>query len=158
ADPAERARLLTDIADGKKAQWYVIPDPQAPPIKINLKGHKNVLVRARAPTLNNNWLGIVGSIIDEDKDVGQPFDIPIEDYSGVEDGEAWSEGDREKSARLSSLPGGEYLLRLDVLRDANAMDEIKFDVRISQGDPSFWQLVVAVVALSLLPLIVWFMA
>jgi hypothetical protein len=34
-------------------------------------------------------------------------------YSGVEDGESWSEGSRTTSIRLPTVPAGQYYLRID---------------------------------------------
>jgi hypothetical protein len=34
-------------------------------------------------------------------------------YSGVEDGESWSEGGKSTDATLSALPGGKYTLRVE---------------------------------------------
>ena len=41
----------------------------------------------------------------------ESVNVPIEYYSGVEDGESWSEGGKDQDATLSSLPAGQYTLK-----------------------------------------------
>src|SRR5262249_46650539 len=76
---------------------------------FQLQGRPNIQISARAD-LDNSWLDIEGDLINEDTGLIQSFYVPLSYYSGVEDGEAWSEGSRENSTYLSALPAGLYRL------------------------------------------------
>jgi Zn finger protein HypA/HybF involved in hydrogenase expression len=79
---------------------------------FDLKGNRNVRISATAP-VSNSWADLdVDLVNDQSQDV-ESVDIPIEYYSGVEDGESWSEGGPDQDAILSSLPAGKYTLRVE---------------------------------------------
>ena len=156
------------------------PRQDLAPLPLTLKGGKNIRIMARAD-LQSTWLGIAGLLYpkEEDKLVVQPFDIPIEYYNGVEGGEAWTEGSKDNSIYLSSLPAGDYVLKMQVFVDPKAAIGNNpqaggggffgpagqappvvrtFEVKVEQGHPRFWHLLVAVILLAIMPLIVWLMS
>jgi len=79
---------------------------------IEITSRRNIHVTATAP-LDNAWLSLDGDFINEETGLVQTFDIPLEYYHGVEDGESWSEGSPEGDVYLSALPAGKYTLRLE---------------------------------------------
>ncbi len=95
-------------------------DPEKPQViftePFQLRGHQNVRVTVHAE-LNNAWLDVEGDLIQENGDLVQPFSAPVEFYSGVEDGESWTEGSKETTVYLSALPAGTYRLRLEIIGD-----------------------------------------
>jgi hypothetical protein len=150
--------------------------------EINLKGNKNIRIRARAD-LQSTWMHLTGMIYpkDEDKLVVQPFEIEVWHAAGIEDGEPWTEDNKEDSTYLTSLPTGAYVLRLNVYVDDKLKDGLRknapppamggfgnfgplgappaavrsFEIWVEQGHPRFWHLLVAVLLLAVVPLIVW---
>lgn len=161
-------------------------------VPVELKGNKNIRILARAD-LERTGLGLVGLLYPKDDNdlVVQPFQIEVWHAVGVEDGEAWTDDNRTDSTYLSSLPGGEYVLRLNVYldsKDSGLKERLRkkepgappagggfgnfnppmmfggqpsvrhFEIKIEQGDPRYWHLIVAVVLLAILPLIVWIMS
>ncbi|HSK74092.1 MAG TPA: DUF4178 domain-containing protein [Pyrinomonadaceae bacterium] len=81
---------------------------------FELKDRRNVRISAAAPNVSNSWVNLDVDLINEQtQQVTESVPIDIEYYAGVEDGESWTEGGRETDSTLSSLPGGQYRLRLE---------------------------------------------
>ncbi len=117
---------------------------------IELEGRRNIRVRASSPNLSNAWLHVEGDLVDEETGLVQPFDIPVEFYQGVEDGEAWSEGNRDYSVYLSAVPAGKYALRLHV-EGATGSQPVTLNVRVDQGVPRVWHWLLTLFALGVVP-------
>ena len=108
----------------------------------------------RALNVENNWLYVAGDFIDEETGLVQQFDLPMESYRGVEDGESWSEGDPEQAAYLPALPEGRYTMRLEAQwENWNQASPPQFTVRVEQGVPRLLNLLLLLVGLSLIPLL-----
>ncbi|MDT7781027.1 MAG: hypothetical protein QOC99_3539 [Acidobacteriota bacterium] len=123
---------------------------------IPLDGHRNIRITGRA-NVNNNWLYVSGDLINEETGLVQQFELPMESYSGVEDGEAWSEGDAEQTDYLPSLPEGRYTMRLEAQWDNwNQPTPPQVSVSVVQGVPRVLNLLLVLVALSVLPVLTAF--
>ena len=148
--------------------------------KVKLKGGKNIRIRAVA-NLQSTFLELNGFFDAVDNENKQEFDvlpfaIPIEYYSGTDEGERWSEGDKEKAVYLSALPEGEYTLHIQVYRQRGVKRQqaggfggfglaqqdaafvADYTIYIEQGHPRFWNAFWALLALGIIPLIVWLMS
>ncbi len=79
---------------------------------FEIKSNRNVKITASAP-INNSWADLNVDLINEQNDEVETVNVPIEYYSGVEDGESWSEGGQTQDATLSSLPAGKYTLKVE---------------------------------------------
>lgn len=79
---------------------------------FELKPRANVEITISAP-LNNAWASFDVDFVNEANNDVESVPLDIEFYSGVEEGESWSEGATTKSATLSSVGGGKYRLRID---------------------------------------------
>lgn len=79
---------------------------------FTVKGGQNLMVEASAP-VNNSWIYIGGDIANEGTGMLDSFDLPLEYYEGVEDGEHWSEGSKSKTVYLAAVPAGTYSMRLE---------------------------------------------
>ncbi len=79
---------------------------------FEIKGNRNVKITASAP-VDNSWADLDIDLINEQNDEVETVNVPIEYYSGVEDGESWSEGGQEQDATLSALPAGKYTLKVE---------------------------------------------
>jgi hypothetical protein len=85
---------------------------------FKLTGNRNLEIIGSAD-VSNNWMYVAGDIGDEQSTgLLEPFDLPIEYYEGVDDGEHWSEGNRTQRVFISSLPAGTYTMRLEGQWDA----------------------------------------
>jgi hypothetical protein len=118
---------------------------------------QNIAVTAHA-NVENSYLFVGGDLINEETGLVQQFDIPIEMYSGVEDGEAWREGDNEQKEYISALPGGRYVMRLEAQwEDWKTPTAPLLQVRVEQGVTRGLNFFLALLAISAIPAIVLIM-
>ena len=119
---------------------------------FQVRAHENLEIQVSS-LATNFWLGVDGDLVDEQTGVVQEFSVPVEYYQGVEDGEAWTEGSRERSVYLSSLPAGKYVLRI-VGQQEPRNTPLHFAVRVRTNAPRIEHLLWALAGVSLLPAIV----
>lgn len=81
-------------------------------------GGHNLEIKA-STQLSEAWLHIDGNLFNEQSGFVEPFDMQLEHYEGVDDGEHWSEGSLESTKDFSTLKPGTYSLRLETYRDAS---------------------------------------
>ncbi|MDA1267376.1 MAG: DUF4178 domain-containing protein [Planctomycetota bacterium] len=72
----------------------------------------NLKVELAAPGIQQGWIGLYGSLINVDTGDVTNFDTSAQQYSGVDGGERWSEGNSKGSTTLGSVPAGTYRMRL----------------------------------------------
>lgn len=72
----------------------------------------NLLIRAET-NLNNNWLYLDLTLIEQQTGASTVIGREISYYHGVDDGERWSEGDAGDDAVLSAVPAGIYYLSVE---------------------------------------------
>jgi len=100
----------------QQIQLPAAPSENAPqaafsqPFQIRANG--NVKISASAP-VNNSWVDVDVDLINDQSQEVESVNVPIEYYSGVEDGDSWSEGGQDQDATLSSLPAGQYTLKVE---------------------------------------------
>src|SRR5262249_48502508 len=68
----------------------------------------NLRLQLAAGDLDNGWLGLEAALVNEDTGEVRYATLQVEHWSGVDEGEAWSEGDREATAWLGEVPAGRY--------------------------------------------------
>jgi hypothetical protein len=71
----------------------------------------------------------------------------------VEDGESWSEGSQSPSVYISALPEGTYVLGLEA-RWERWQQPAALNIKVEQGSPRVLHLILAMVALSIIPMFV----
>jgi hypothetical protein len=121
---------------------------------FDLKARQNIKITVRAP-VDNSWLYVEGDLIDEATGLVQAFSTPVEYYRGVDGGESWSEGSQSSDVHLSALPAGKYTLRVEAQWE-KWQQPISMTVSVEQGYPRFAHLVMALVLLSIVPILVAF--
>ena len=147
-DAAAAAAQGADADGGNEKTQVIFTDP------ITLDGGRNLRVTGRALNVDNNWLYVAGDFIDEETGLVQQFDLPMEYYRGVEDGESWSEGDPDQADYLPALPGGRYTMRLEAQwENWNQASPPQFTVRVEQGVPRVANLLLLLIALSVIPVL-----
>jgi hypothetical protein len=109
----------------------------------------NVRIDVKAP-LSNAWLGVDGSLVNLDDGQVFAFEVEAERWSGVEGGEAWSEGDGEGTVYLGSVPAGRYALRLEPVTSGSVAG---YQVLVRSQVPSFFRPFLLVLLLLLPPLL-----
>ncbi len=119
---------------------------------FDLAGQSNISVSANA-AIDNSWLYVEGDLINEETGIVQQFSLPIEYYHGVEDGESWSEGDRNMRTVLSALPAGKYTMRLEAQWE-KWQQPAPLSVRVEQNVSHWINFLLALIGLSIVPVIV----
>ncbi len=147
-DAVAAAAQGSEAESGNEKTQVIFTDP------VQLDGGRNLRVTGRALNVDNNWVYVAGDLINEETGLIQQFDLPMEYYHGVEDGESWSEGDPEQADYLPALPEGRYTLRLEAQwENWNRPDPPQINVRVEQGVPRFANLILLLVALSVIPVL-----
>jgi hypothetical protein len=119
---------------------------------FKLKGRKNVFIQG-ASAVDNTWIYFEGDLINEETGLVQSFDVPVEYYHGVEDGESWSEGKQTSGVYVSALPEGNYTLRVEAQWERWQAPPPPLTVRVEQGVTRgiYWP--IAMLLISILPVI-----
>lgn len=73
-------------------------------------GHSLVGVTARDFGLDNAWVELQCSLVNDATGTSIEFTNGIEQWSGYSDGEAWAEGEGQHVSLVSSVPAGRYTL------------------------------------------------
>ena len=82
--------------------------------------------------LEQQWAYVSMALIDADTDRALDFGRELSYYSGVDDGEAWSEGSRYETFYVPSVPAGRYYLRVEPETDA---PQLNFRVAVKRDVP-----------------------
>jgi hypothetical protein len=117
---------------------------------FELAGRRNIKIIGESP-VQNTWVYLEGDLINEETGLVQSFPIEISYYSGVDEGEAWSEGGSTDSATTSSMPGGRYVLRLEGQWE-KWQQPATFAVKIEQNVTHGFNLILALIGLSIGPI------
>jgi hypothetical protein len=121
---------------------------------FQLRGGENVRVSGVANP-QNNWLYVAGDLINEETLLVQQFDLPMESYSGVEDGESWSEGSSSKEVTISALPAGTYTMRLEAQYEKwTQPSPPEFTIKVEQGVVNGFNFVLLLIFLAIPPIII----
>ena len=129
------------------------PRPKAETTRViftkpfQLSGGRNLFIQASAEA-ENNWIYVSGDLVNEQSGLVEPFELPIEYYHGVDDGESWSEGSRSASSVLSALPAGSYVMRLEGQWAENATPP-QVHIRVREGAFLWSHFFLALVALTI---------
>ena len=121
---------------------------------FELAGHRNIRVVGESP-VQNTWVYLEGDLINDESGVVQSFPIDISYYSGVEDGEAWTEGAQNDAAYTSSMPAGKYILRLEGQWE-KWQEPAVVTVKVEQNVTHGFNLIVVLIVLSIGPVIMLF--
>ena len=149
---------LTGLTKTILNQQIVLPpmtNPQTPQVVFSqpfpIKANGNVRITANAP-LNNTWADLDVDLVNDQSQEVESVNVPISYYSGVEDGESWTEGDQSQDAILSSLPAGQYTLRVEGTWE-NATQPMSVSVKVEQNVNRGVNFCCAGVVLLLIPLL-----
>ena len=78
---------------------------------IEVSGKDNVVIEGHA-NVDNEWLYVEGDFVNTLTNGLSEFSMPIEYYHGIDGGERWSEGKRDRRVYLSRPEKGAYVVRL----------------------------------------------
>ncbi len=135
---------------------YTLPpmaNPQASQIifsePFELKGNRNIQIKASAP-VSNSWMSIDVDLVNDQNNEVESVPLNVEQYSGVEDGESWSEGSTDNSAFLSSVPAGRYTMRIEGSWQ-NYQQPMPVTVSVEQAVPRGVNCLCGLLLLAILP-------
>ncbi|HJQ37474.1 MAG TPA: DUF4178 domain-containing protein [Thermoanaerobaculia bacterium] len=131
--------------------------PAAPSTRVlftepfELSGTQNVMVRGAAD-LQNTWLYVTADLVNDANGKMQTFDLPLEYYSGVDQGERWSEGSSNRREYLSAPEKGRYVLRLET-QWQDGQPAPALHVVVTEGIFRWPYFILALIAVGVLPLL-----
>ena len=120
-----------------------------------LKGHTSNVELRISTNLTNNWAYFNLALLSDSGGTGYDFGREVSDYSGVDDGESWHEGSPRDRVVLSSVPPGNYYLRVEPEHDGLSAP-FSYSITVRRDVPRTLPFVLALVALSIPPLLGWF--
>ena len=87
-------------------------------------------------SLTNSWIGFDLALIDVSTGTAYNVGKEVSFYNGVENGESWSEGSRQEHVFVSSMPAGEYYLRVEP-EGPQGSAPVGYSLRIRRDVPSY---------------------
>lgn len=119
---------------------------------FDLAGEHNVQVKAEAASpIENSWLWLGADLVAEGSGQMQSVEFPLERYSGVEDGEAWSEGRLDDASFLSRPEKGKHVLRVEAQWGPGFPNPPMIRLVVREGVFRISYLILALIAISVLP-------
>jgi DNA-directed RNA polymerase subunit RPC12/RpoP len=121
----------------------------SPPFEVS--GRDNIRIAGQAG-VTNDWIYLGGDLVNDQTGALASFELPIEYYEGVDQGERWSEGSRSRSVYVSRPEKGQYLVRAEIQwKPGGTPAPIRLEIR--EGVFRGLYLILAFLALSIYPLI-----
>ena len=98
---------------------------------FELKGNRNVRITAAAQ-VDNSWADLDVDLVNDQSQEVESVNVPVEYYSGTDSDGAWTEGSQSTDATLSSLPAGQYTLRVEGTWE-KWQQQLPVSVKVEQG-------------------------
>lgn len=121
---------------------------------FDIKGPSALAIELEAPDLANHWVEATVSLVNEQTGRGYEFTRSLEFYFGTEDGETWSEGNRQAEALLSTVPAGNYHFNIYPTVDPGT-GTTRLTLHLTENTTLWSNYFFALCGLAVLPLIVW---
>lgn len=107
---------------GKEKSRVIFTQP------FQLTGGRNLEVVGYSE-VHNEWVYVGGDIVNDTTGQIESFDLPIEYWEGVDDGEHWTEGSKTRSVYLPALPAGSYTMRLEGQWEGNTSPKVQVELK-----------------------------
>jgi uncharacterized protein (DUF983 family) len=134
--------------EAEAAQRVILSEP------FETKRTANLEAVIWAPT-DNNWVEVGVSLIAEGTGDVRSFGLVSDRYHGSDGGESWSEGRQSRTVRVSRVPAGKWVARLDPESEKGKAPP-QFRVRLTSGVPHLSHLVWTLILLFIPPLLLSF--
>lgn len=112
-----------------------------------------VEIRAES-TLNNAWLSLDFSLVEEKTEKRYDAEVDLEYYYGTDSDGAWSEGSRSKADTITGVPPGRYRLLIGSVVDPKLLSPQQFKVTVLRGGYFFSNFLLSILFVSFYPIIV----
>lgn len=120
-----------------------------------LDARRNRLQLVHDAALDNNWAEVTATLVNADTGESWQAGRELSFYSGIEDGERWTEGSRDAEQVFADLPPGRYRLALESDLDANS-PPVRDRITLRRAGPHWSSLFVLFGALLLPPVFMWY--
>lgn len=118
---------------------------------IDVKSARSPLYFKMETDVHNNWMELNVTLVNTKTGKTYEFTKAIEEYSGYESGEHWTEGSSDVSATLSGVEAGSYQVNLYPYSDAS--QGFLITLNIEQNTVLYSNLLLALVAILVYPVI-----
>lgn len=126
------------------------------PIRIE-DGTKNFAVTLSAP-VNNNWIGVEGVLVNDATGASEVFQVGSSYYKGSDEDGPWTEGSPKETVYLSSVPPGDYVMRLAPVWDGPVPPVPSFNVELRTGIVRWTYGFIVALILAVVPTLAWLRA
>lgn len=96
----------------------------------------SVMIDASAP-LDNDWLFLSFVLVNETTGSVYEASRELSYYSGIDSDGRWSEGSRNRSVRIPSVPAGRYFLRIQPEGGEAHVPHMSYSIRVRRDAPYF---------------------
>ena len=122
---------------------------------FELKGRTSTLELSTATNVDNSWVYLNYALINQDSGQAYDFGREVSYYHGFDEDGSWTEGSRNDSVAIPSVPPGTYFLRVEPESDSGH-GTIHYEITAKRDVPQFSFFGIALLAL-LVPaaLITW---
>jgi hypothetical protein len=129
------------------------PDDDEPRLtsEFVLDGKVNRLALTHDTSVDNSWVALNVTLVNKDTGENWQAAREVSHYSGVDDGESWSEGSRSDEVVFTNLPPGHYVLAIESDMDAGARP-VQDQLRISRPGPRWSMLILLLLFLVAFPI------
>jgi hypothetical protein len=117
---------------------------------FDISGPTALSVELRVPNLDNHWVEVTASLVNEQSGRGYEFTRSVEYYHGYEDGENWSEGGASADALLRQVPSGRYHFNLYPSLDTG-VGTAGMSINVEQNTPLWSNFFLALLGLGIVP-------
>lgn len=120
-----------------------------------------VHVESRA-AVSQNWVYLQMALVNEATNESFDFGETLSYYSGVDEGESWSEGSSKQGTTVHRVPPGRYYIRIDPEREREAGESaaaglrvIEYKVAVFQGVTNYGLFFIVILLLLPAPILAW---
>lgn len=121
---------------------------------FDVKKAGKVTVRTET-ALNNNWIGLNLALVDQQSGAVWPASREISYYSGVEDNERWSEGDKSDEVAFTDVPPGRYALVVEPDFSPETHAPVPATLEIRSGGANWSNYLLASLYFLIFPIYTW---
>lgn len=125
---------------------------------FELKGTSAPLTFEISSDNYNSWTSTSVELVNEKTNESLYANMDMEFYSGYEDGESWSEGDKNKEFSICGVPEGTYHLVISNQKDVSDTSWHSVQVKVNWHKPSFWNTGMALLFIFLVGLLHYFIS
>ena len=122
---------------------------------FELEGRPSSVTVDIATDADNDWAFFSFSLINEATGVARDFSQQVSYYHGNDSDGSWSEGARNESIRVASVPAGRYFLRVAPEGGESTNSQMHYTMTVRRDAPSFVFYLLAALALLIPAVLVW---